>query len=122
MLLAAKSTCFTQEATLSLMTALPRLIRKFQTEPAVVGEGWQDSCSLLLAAVRSRQQHTYYTVCGLHLVTWPGFSVRLPQVAPLLACVHGLRLELFALRNEERSLGDLLALVADQVRSGRHPV
>jgi hypothetical protein len=28
-----------QEATLSLMTALPRLIRKFQTEPAVVSVG-----------------------------------------------------------------------------------
>ncbi|GFH22149.1 SCD domain-containing protein, partial [Haematococcus lacustris] len=60
-----------QEGSLALMAKLPGLIRKFQTEAAVV--------------------------------------------LPLLTCARELRFELFALRSEERGLGNLLALVADQV-------
>ena len=38
-----------------------------------------------------------------------------PQVAPLLRCVRCLAPEPYALRGEERALGDTLALAADQL-------
>ncbi|KAF5839476.1 hypothetical protein DUNSADRAFT_650 [Dunaliella salina] len=67
----APNTSAHQDTSLALIGSLPSLIRKHQTQGAVV--------------------------------------------APLCHAVRLLRLELFALRNEERAYGDLLSLVSDQV-------
>ncbi|KAJ9516915.1 hypothetical protein QJQ45_027343, partial [Haematococcus lacustris] len=83
-----------QEGSLALMAKLPGLIRKFQTEAAVVGDAGSASALPGYAELSCR---------------------RLSTVLPLLTCARELRFELFALRSEERGLGNLLALVADQV-------
>jgi hypothetical protein len=51
--------------------------------------------------------------CGAH-ATAPCTSPP-PQLAPLLAAAHRLRLDVFALRGEERAAGGLFALLAEQV-------
>eukprot|EP00798_Chlamydomonas_sp_ICE-L_P010579 gene10579-12238_t len=83
-----------QEATLILINLLPALLRKYQTAAAV-------DATLILMKLLPALLRKYQTVAAV--------------IAPLLCLVRYMKLELYSLKQEEKSFSELLGLVSDQL-------